>query len=61
MSNETLPAVLVLGGLSTASRHLVAYLSGDEGEVEGPLHGQQTPLVKYLRIADRFSVQPATT
>lgn len=60
MPDDTRPAMLILGGLSTVSRHLVAYLCGDEGEILNP-SAVQTPLVKYLRIADRFSVQPATT
>jgi hypothetical protein len=57
-----LPAVLILGGLNTASRQLAIFLvSGDQGEVPNTAHDQRPPLVKYLRIADRFSVQPETT
>ncbi|KAJ7582574.1 hypothetical protein C8J56DRAFT_222989 [Mycena floridula] len=48
---STKPNVLILGGLNTYARPLVAHLVPLEGE----------PLVSHLRIVDKFSVVPPTT
>jgi hypothetical protein len=45
------PSVLIFGGLNTCSRALAAFLVPLEGE----------PLVSYLRVVDKYSVDPPTT
>jgi len=51
MSDSDRPNVLILGGLSTFSRHLASFLVPEEGDRS----------VNHLRIVDKYSVAPPTT
>lgn len=50
-----LPLVLILGGLQTLARPLALFL------LSPPTSFSPKPLAAFVRIADRFSVNPAST